>query len=300
MARKLLHLPNRPGLLDRAQISAYELGKFEGAKLMPEHTADNVAQLELTHPGGLYIARCSNSTRPDGSYYSYQELGRRWYEQIVQLHPVGVRIYQLDTEPNGQLPVHECFNWQWLITNAIHTLRSLLGTYWAGHGHSSAVVALLQQELQLWLAPLADGPGHWAEIEAQGGWWDAYKLILNTPNLVQGLCCDSYFQYAKHAVEDGFSANAAKYHRWAPSYKILVAEWGCSLIDKYPPEQRQHPTQAQLLEIEAEDLPGSAAVLDWYRAQPYIVATCRFICPGSAGWPGFEPSQKTLATIGQH
>jgi len=297
MAHKLIHLHNAPTLLNDIQARAYQAGRFSGAKLMPEQGPDHVAQVDALAPGGFYIARLANSWRePENTWLSYYDLGRAWAGQILALLEVGVKWYQLDNEPNlsRAWPAHKAFDWQWLIDRAIQQCWAIITEHWRHQGHSDRVIQWKQQQIKLCIGPMAYNPTTWGSVDNQ--WIPAMKALASKGR-VQGMCINSYWQYAKHVLEGGYGASADVFHRHIPHLPVIVTEWGCSLIDKWPHEQRRNPTQAMLNEIEAEMLKSYPEWLRWANAQSWIIAHCLFILPGSSGWRGFEPSTRVLSVI---
>lgn len=302
MPLSLLHLPNRPDPLSEAQLRSYRVGGFQGAKLLKEHTAEHIAQLERVRPGGRYFSRLDDTTREDGSFPSFDEIGDKWVAQILHLEPMGVYDWQVDVEPNNRIPVSEAFTWQWLVAMSVRYVRATLMQRWEEEGYGDLAVDYRLGRLRFWIAPLADGPGHWADIEGEKGWWAAYEELVAQPHLFYGMCVDSYWQYPKHALQDGFGANVVRHHKRfvsvRPDMRYFIAEWGCSRIDVYPEYIRRNPPPDVLSLIEGVMLETYKPWLEWHAANaPYVDATCLFISPGSYGWVGFEPSTAVLTSI---
>lgn len=286
---KLIHLHNSPALLTDAQLKAYRQGGFRGAKLMPEQGADHVAQLQEHTPSGLFAARLADT---QVHWDSIEEQAQLWVGKILELMPLGVWLFQCDNEPNLQHPVGERWQWQWRMIEVIKRVRALLKDHWAQAGYSDKAIQALQYRVQLYLAPIAWGPGKWQDVESN--WLAPAAQVLP---YVQGICVNSYWQYRKHTLYEGYGGSPAYWHRWAPNHRIFVAEWACSLCDKWGEQGRKSPTNDQLIAIEAEMLASYPEWLRWAQGQPYIVGSALFIEPGSSGWAGFEPSGRVLDTI---
>lgn len=301
---KLLHLPNKPNLLTPGELEAYKAGGFGGAKLLQEHTPDHLAQLEEARPGGRYFGRLMEPTRSDGSLPSFEWVGTQWFDQVQLLEPLGVLDWQVGVEPNNVCKTEDAYNWQWLTTMALRYLRARLMDYWASLGYHMGAIRYRVARLHFWLGALADGPGHWKEIERKDGWWDAYEVILRQPDLIYGYCVDSYWQYTQHALLDGYGANVVRHRKRffpvRPDLRYMVAEWACSLVDEYKafPWYPDHLPPEVIARCQTMMLESYGPWLRWHRANaPFVTDTCLFIGRHSAGWLGFEPGDRVLASI---